>query len=315
MKQIYIIVTESIYSIIRLRLYFLTVILFFASCGVKSNIDKKLKSNKKRVFYYSSGKERQSYNYFLRHLDTIKVDNEILYFHDYKIKEIRYYNSKGEKDSIQTFYENGNKESFLKYKNNLKHGKSINRLPSGNIESVINYKKGLLDGESKGYYDTGRNGVHVKNYFKEGRRYLHQYEYDSTGNLETYIFADPITSEVVYSSFYKSDTFLFGNGLKAPLVVSRKAVLENKINKDSLFSCKVFTISPPLVDLKFYYKIGMLNDKWVSIKKESEYAPYVIQHKFDKEGIYRLQLKFILKYPNSIKLDERTTNLDLRVVN
>ena len=312
MKQKRIINTQLLSKIIRWKLFLVAIIMLFDSCGSKPSIES---SNKERVFYYPSGEVRYSYNYFLKGLDTIKVDREVSYFKKNKIKNITYYNSKGEKDSTQSFYQNGNKKNFSEYKDNLKHGKDINRYPSGSIEYVIRHRKGLLEGTTKRYYDTKKRKVRAKSYFKRSKRYLHQYEYDSKGNVETYIYFDPITSEVTYSAFYKDNTFLFGNGLKRPVIIPTNTRTKKKVlKKETVFSCKIATISPPFVDSELYYRIIGLTNEWTLIENKGEYRPYAIKHTFKNEGAYSLEVKFILKDSKTGELEE-TASLDFRVVN
>ena len=314
MKQKCIINRQLLSKIIRWKLYFLAIIMLFDSCGVKPPIDDD-NGSKERVFYYPSGELRYSYNYLLKGLDTIKIDREISYFKKNKIKKIVYYNLKGEKDSTQSFYQSGNKKNFSEYKNDLKHGKDINRYPSGNIEYVIHHRKGLLEGATKRYYDTKKRQLRAKNYFKRSKRYLHQYEYDSKGNVETYIYFDPITSEVTYSAFYKDNTFLFGNGLKKPVIIPANIRTKKKeLRKGTVLSCKIATISPPFVDSELYYRITGLTNEWTLIESKGEYKPYRIKHTFNNEGSYSLDVKFILNDPKAGK-SEQTTSLDFTVVN
>ena len=80
---------------------------------------------------------------------------------------------------VRTYYKDGQFETEKKYKNKLRHGKSIRYYKDGQIESELDYKHGKNDGKSIWYYENGQ--IWFEENYKDGKLDGEFFEYYKNG--------------------------------------------------------------------------------------------------------------------------------------
>ena len=92
-----------------------------------------------------------------------------------------------QKDTVKTYYPNGNLEAVVVYEKNIRQGEAVYYWENGNIKENKNYVNDKVIGTISSYYENGK----IKELFsiEDGRRDGPATYYDSTGNvIEDVIF-------------------------------------------------------------------------------------------------------------------------------
>jgi len=91
-----------------------------------------------------------------------------------------------QKDTIKTFYQNGNPESVIPLDNGAREGKAKFYFENGNIKEERTYQAGKVEGEVKRYYENGK----LKELFSiaKGKRDGATTTFDSQGNYLTDVY-------------------------------------------------------------------------------------------------------------------------------
>ena len=188
------------------------------------------------------------------------------------LKTYYMYNKKGvlNGDSIK-YYEEGNIQSIVPYKNNLVEGLIIRYYENGNIKEEVNYKNDKMNGESKSYDENGKlNGrtifkddikleeeVHkeneiLKNTFKNGE-VVKQDICSPNGNVKERRVLNG--NEMEYSSFYEN-----GN-VKQKILTKDKVIIKEQLyarNGNIMLNSFFSTDGKPIKEVFEYYPDGKL---------------------------------------------------------
>ena len=188
------------------------------------------------------------------------------------LKTYYMYNKKGvlNGDSIK-YYEEGNIQSIVPYKNNLVEGLIIRYYENGNIKEEVNYKNDKMNGESKSYDENGKlNGrtifkddikleeeVHkeneiLKNTFKNGE-VVKQDICSPNGTLKERRVLNG--NEMEYSSFYEN-----GN-VKQKILTKDKVIIKEQLyarNGNIMLNSFFSTDGKPIKEVFEYYPDGKL---------------------------------------------------------
>ena len=188
------------------------------------------------------------------------------------LKTYYMYNKKGvlNGDSIK-YYEEGNIQSIVPYKNNLVEGLIIRYYENGNIKEEVNYKNDKMNGESKSYDENGKlNGrtifkdnikleeeVHkeneiLKNTFKNGE-VVKQDICSLNGTLKERRVLNG--NEMEYSTFYEN-----GN-VKQKILTKDKVIIKEQLyarNGNIMLNSFFSTDGKPIKEVFEYYPDGKL---------------------------------------------------------
>ena len=188
------------------------------------------------------------------------------------LKTYYMYNKKGvlNGDSIK-YYEEGNIQSIVPYKNNLVEGLIIRYYENGNIKEEVNYKNDKMNGESKSYDENGKlNGrtifkddikleeeVHkeneiLKNTFKNGE-VVKQDICSPNGTLKERRVLNG--NEMEYSTFYEN-----GN-VKQKILTKDKVIIKEQLyarNGNIMLNSFFSTDGKPIKEVFEYYPDGKL---------------------------------------------------------
>ena len=188
------------------------------------------------------------------------------------LKTYYMYNKKGvlNGDSIK-YYEEGNIQSIVPYKNNLVEGLIIRYYENGNIKEEVNYKNDNMNGEAKSYDENGKlNGrtifkdnikleeeVHkeneiLKNTFKNGE-VVKQDICSLNGNVKERRVLNG--NEMEYSSFYEN-----GN-VKQKILTKDKVIIKEQLyarNGNIMLNSFFSTDGKPIKEVFEYYPDGKL---------------------------------------------------------
>ena len=188
------------------------------------------------------------------------------------LKTYYMYNKKGvlNGDSIK-YYEEGNIQSIVPYKNNLVEGLIIRYYENGNIKEEVNYKNDKMNGEAKSYDENGKlNGrtifkddikleeeVHkeneiLKNTFKNGE-VVKQDICSPNGTLKERRVLNG--NEMEYSSFYEN-----GN-VKQKILTKDKVIIKEQLyarNGNIMLNSFFSTDGKPIKEVFEYYPDGKL---------------------------------------------------------
>ena len=188
------------------------------------------------------------------------------------LKTYYMYNKKGvlNGDSIK-YYEEGNIQSIVPYKNNLVEGLIIRYYENGNIKEEINYKNDKMNGEAKSYDENGKlNGrtifkddikleeeVHkeneiLKNTFKNGE-VVKQDICSLNGNVKERRVLNG--NEMEYSSFYEN-----GN-VKQKILTKDKVIIKEQLyarNGNIMLNSFFSMDGKPIKEVFEYYPDGKL---------------------------------------------------------
>ena len=188
------------------------------------------------------------------------------------LKTYYMYNKKGvlNGDSIK-YYEEGNIQSIVPYKNNLVEGLVITYYENGNIKEEVHYKNDKMNGEAKSYDENGKlNGrtifkddikleeeVHkeneiLKNTFKNGE-VVKQDICSLNGTLKERRVLNG--NEMEYSSFYEN-----GN-VKQKILTKDKVIIKEQLyarNGNIMLNSFFSTDGKPIKEVFEYYPDGKL---------------------------------------------------------
>ena len=188
------------------------------------------------------------------------------------LKTYYMYNKKGvlNGDSIK-YYEEGNIQSIVPYKNNLVEGLVITYYENGNIKEEVNYKNDKMNGEAKSYDENGKlNGrtifkddikleeeVHkeneiLKNTFKNGE-VVKQDICSPNGTLKERRVLNG--NEMEYSTFYQN-----GN-VKQKILTKNKVIIKEQLyarNGNIMLNSFFSTDEKPIKEVFEYYPDGKL---------------------------------------------------------
>ena len=188
------------------------------------------------------------------------------------LKTYYMYNKKGvlNGDSIK-YYEEGNIQSIVPYKNNLVEGLIIRYYENGNIKEEVNYKNDKMNGEAKSYDENGKlNGrtifkddikleeeVHkeneiLKNTFKNGE-VVKQDICSPNGTLKERRVLNG--NEMEYSTFYEN-----GN-VKQKILTKDKVIIKEQLyarNGNIMLNSFFSADGKPIKEFFEYYPDGKL---------------------------------------------------------
>ena len=188
------------------------------------------------------------------------------------LKTYYMYNKKGvlNGDSIK-YYEEGNLQSIVPYKNNLVEGLIIRYYENGNIKEEVNYKNDKMNGEAKSYDENGKlNGrtifkddikleeeVHkeneiLKNTFKNGE-VVKQDICSPNGTLKERRVLNG--NEMEYSTFYEN-----GN-VKQKILTKDKVIIKEQLyarNENIMLNSFFSMDGKPIKEVFEYYPDGKL---------------------------------------------------------
>ena len=188
------------------------------------------------------------------------------------LKTYYMYNKKGvlNGDSIK-YYEEGNIQSIVPYKNNLVEGLIIRYYENGNIKEEVNYKNDKMNGESKSYDENGKlNGrtifkddikleeeIHkeneiLKNTFKNSE-VVKQDICSPNGTLKERRVLNG--NEMEYSTFYEN-----GN-VKQKILTKDKVIIKEQLyarNGNIMLNSFFSTDGKPIKEVFEYYPDGKL---------------------------------------------------------
>ncbi|WP_339121431.1 toxin-antitoxin system YwqK family antitoxin [Fusobacterium nucleatum] len=190
------------------------------------------------------------------------------------------YNKDGIPDGESVeYYEEGNIESIVHFRNNIVEGLTITYYENGNIDEEVNYKNNKMNGEAKSYDENGKlNGRTIfkdnikleedvykeneilKNTFKNGEL-VKQDICTLNGTLkERRILSG---DEMEYSTFYPN-----GN-VKQKILAKDKTIIKEQIyaRNGNIMSNSFFSDGKPVIELFEYYPDGKLFRKISTVNK------------------------------------------------
>ena len=219
------------------------------------------------------------------------------------LKTYYMYNKKGvlNGDSIK-YYEEGNIQSIVPYKNNLVEGLIIRYYENGNIKEEVNYKNDKMNGEAKSYDENGKlNGrtlfkddikleeeVHkeneiLKNTFKNGE-VVKQDICSLNGNVKERRVLNG--NEMEYSSFYEN-----GN-VKQKILTKDKVIIKEQLyarNGNIMLNSFLSTDGKPIKEVFEYYPDGKLFRKITSINEmlDGDYLEYYANGNLKNKAFFK----------------------------
>ena len=219
------------------------------------------------------------------------------------LKTYYMYNKKGvlNGDSIK-YYEEGNIQSIVPYKNNLVEGLIIRYYENGNIKEEVNYKNDKMNGEAKSYDENGKlNGrtifkddikleeeVHkeneiLKNTFKNGE-VVKQDICSSNGTLKERRILNG--NEMEYSSFYEN-----GN-VKQKILTKNKVIIKEQLyarNGNIMLNSFFSADGKPIKEVFEYYPDGKLFRKITSINEmlDGDYLEYYANGNLKNKAFFK----------------------------
>ena len=219
------------------------------------------------------------------------------------LKTYYMYNKKGvlNGDSIK-YYEEGNIQSIVPYKNNLVEGLIIRYYENGNIKEEVNYKNDKMNGEAKSYDENGKlNGrtifkddikleeeVHkeneiLKNTFKNGE-VVKQDICSPNGTLKERRVLNG--NEMEYSSFYEN-----GN-VKQKILTKDKVIIKEQLyarNGNIMLNSFFSMDGKPIKEVFEYYPDGKLFRKITSINEmlDGDYLEYYANGNLKNKAFFK----------------------------
>ena len=219
------------------------------------------------------------------------------------LKTYYMYNKKGvlNGDSIK-YYEEGNIQSIVPYKNNLVEGLIIRYYENGNIKEEVNYKNDKMNGEAKSYDENGKlNGrtifkddikleeeVHkeneiLKNTFKNGE-VVKQDICSLNGNVKERRVLNG--NEMEYSSFYEN-----GN-VKQKILTKDKVIIKEQLyarNGNIMLNSFFSADEKPIKEFFEYYPDGKLFRKITSINEmlDGDYLEYYANGNLKNKAFFK----------------------------
>ena len=190
------------------------------------------------------------------------------------------YNKDGIPDGESVeYYEEGNIESIVHFRNNIVEGLTITYYENGNIDEEVNYKNNKMNGEAKSYDENGKlNGRTIfkdnikleedvykeneilKNTFKNGEL-VKQDICELNGTLKERRILNG--DEMEYSTFYPN-----GN-VKQKILAKDKIIIKEQIyaRNGNIMSNSFFSDGKPVIELFEYYPDGKLFRKISTVNK------------------------------------------------
>ena len=190
------------------------------------------------------------------------------------------YNKDGIPDGESVeYYEEGNIESIVHFRNNIVEGLTITYYENGNIDEEVNYKNNKMNGEAKSYDENGKlNGRTIfkddikleedvykeneilKNTFKNGEL-VKQDICSPNGTLKERRILNG--DEMEYSTFYPN-----GN-VKQKILAKDKTIIKEQIyaKNGNIMSNSFFSDGKPVIELFEYYPDGKLFRKISTVNK------------------------------------------------
>ena len=190
------------------------------------------------------------------------------------------YNKDGIPDGESVeYYEEGNIESIVHFRNNIVEGLTITYYENGNIDEEVNYKNNKMNGEAKSYDENGKlNGRTIfkddikleedvykeneilKNTFKNGEL-VKQDICSPNGTLKERRILNG--DEMEYSTFYPN-----GN-VKQKILAKDKTIIKEQIyaRNGNIMSNSFFSDGKPVIELFEYYPDGKLFRKISTVNK------------------------------------------------
>ena len=190
------------------------------------------------------------------------------------------YNKDGIPDGESVeYYEEGNIESIVHFRNNIVEGLTITYYENGNIDEEVNYKNNKMNGEAKSYDENGKlNGRTIfkddikleedvykeneilKNTFKNGEL-VKQDICTLNGTLKERRILNG--DEMEYSTFYPN-----GN-VKQKILAKDKTIIKEQIyaRNGNIMSNSFFSDGKPVIELFEYYPDGKLFRKISTVNK------------------------------------------------
>ena len=219
------------------------------------------------------------------------------------LKTYYMYNKKGvlNGDSIK-YYEEGNIQSIVPYKNNLVEGLVITYYENGNIKEEVHYKNDKMNGEAKSYDENGKlNGrtifkddikleeeVHkeneiLKNTFKNGE-VVKQDICSPNGTLKERRVLNG--NEMEYSSFYEN-----GN-VKQKILTKDKVIIKEQLyarNGNIMLNSFFSMDGKPIKEVFEYYPDGKLFRKITSINEmlDGDYLEYYANGNIKNKAFFK----------------------------
>ena len=219
------------------------------------------------------------------------------------LKTYYMYNKKGvlNGDSIK-YYEEGNIQSIVPYKNNLVEGLIIRYYENGNIKEEVHYKNDKMNGEAKSYDENGKlNGrtifkddikleeeVHkeneiLKNTFKNGE-VVKQDICSLNGNVKERRVLNG--NEMEYSSFYEN-----GN-VKQKILTKDKVIIKEQLyarNGNIMLNSFFSMDGKPIKEVFEYYPDGKLFRKITSINEmlDGDYLEYYANGNLKNKAFFK----------------------------
>ena len=190
------------------------------------------------------------------------------------------YNKDGIPDGESVeYYEEGNIESIVHFRNNIVEGLTTTYYENGNIKEEVNYKNNKMNGEAKSYDENGKlNGRTIfkddikleedvykeneilKNTFKNGEL-VKQDICTLNGTLKERRILNG--DEMEYSTFYPN-----GN-VKQKILAKDKTIIKEQIyaRNGNIMSNSFFSDGKPVIELFEYYPDGKLFRKISTVNK------------------------------------------------
>ena len=216
------------------------------------------------------------------------------------------YNKDGIPDGESVeYYEEGNIESIVHFRNNIVEGLTTTYYENGNIDEEVNYKNNKMNGEAKSYDENGKlNGRTIfkdnikleedvykeneilKNTFKNGEL-VKQDICTLNGTLKERRILNE--DELEYSTFYPN-----GN-VKQKILTKDKIIIKEQIyaRNGNIMSNSFFSDGKPVIELFEYYPNGNIKEKvhFINDKEEGEHFFYDKKGKLIKTEIYKNGIK------------------------
>lgn len=175
-----------------------------------------------------------------------------------------------QKDTIKTFYPNGNPESVIPLDNGAREGKAKFYFENGNIKEERTYQAGKVEGEVKRYYENGK----PKEIFSisKGKRDGATTTFDSLGNYLSDVYytegkiqtgtEEPADSDEVFTADIETDTTASSGSTPsfiAPTVEKIESkpepVAQREISDSALYRNPAIFPEPRIGYKKFYENV------------------------------------------------------------
>lgn len=162
------------------------IILFLSFCGCKEKAKKEFKNQ-----YYSSGKLKSA-GWYIN--DSIPIDTLYTYYESGKRSGMDIFDSLGYYIKAIGYYENGNMNELINYKNGLANGFWFNFYEDGKVKSKVYCLNDMNVGDA--YFFDKNNAILGYNFYDWENHNINVIKYDSGGliteDIRQKIFIDSI---------------------------------------------------------------------------------------------------------------------------